>query len=169
MDTVAIRLDAGTRRWAFAGFVVFAAGGFVLLVIAFGGFAAQTGSQRMYTAIFGTLCVAFATLVSVGLRRPGAVLCVDASGFSVAGPDGSFSVPWGDVSRVVLSREKRPMGRLRFWFYRLEWWSSAASPTYSFLLEEGRYGYALGWLGSARSLYAALSRFAPSRVLELRR
>lgn len=109
MDTVAIRLDAVTRRWAFAGFVLFAVGGVALLVVAFGGFAAQTGSQRMYTAIFGALCLAFAALVF-----------------------GRFAV-------LQLS--------LRGW----------------------TYGYALGRLGRVRLLYTALSRFAPSRVLELRR
>jgi hypothetical protein len=171
MDTYVLRLDVVMRRLAVIGLVVFGGGGVVMLVVSLTGVARQTGSQAMYGVLFGLLCVAFAGLIVIGLRRSTSTLTVSASGLAVAARDAAFEVRWTEVSRVRVWREKRRVGRwMSWWFYRLEWTSSAVDPGYGFLREDdGGYAYALGHLGGARTLYAALERFAPSGALDLPR
>lgn len=166
MDTYVLRLDVVMRRLAVIGLVVFGGGGVAMLVVSLTGVARQTGSQAMYGVLFGLLCVAFAGLIVIGLRRSASTLTVSASGFAVAARDAAFEVRWTEVSRVRVWREKRRVGRwMSWWFYRLEW-ISASGP--DFLREGDGYAYALGHLGGPRTLYAALERFAPAGVVDLR-
>ncbi len=166
-DVTIIRLDVVMRRLAAIGFLVFGGGGVAAVVVSLTGMARQTGSQAMYGVIFGLLAMAFAVLIVIGLRRSSATLTIDASGFAVTARDVTFQVRWTEVTGMNVWREKRRVGRwMSWWFYRLEWTSSAAEPSYAFLREDdGGYAYALGHLGGARALYAALERFAPSGVL----
>lgn len=170
MDTYVLRPDVVMRRLAVIGLVVFGGGGVAMLVVSLTGVARQTGSQAMYGVLFGLLCVAFAVLIVIGLRRSAGTLTVSASGFAVVTRDVGFEVRWTEVTRLRVWREKRRVGRwMNWWHYRLEWTSPAVDPAYGFLRKGGEYAYALGHLGEARGLYAALERFAPSGVLDLLR
>ncbi len=147
-----LRLDVVMRRLALAGLVVFGVGGVVLLF-----------SQTLYGVLFGLLSVGFAGLVLLGLRRSAASLVISASGFSVAD---RFEVRWTEVTLVRVYREKRRVGRwMHWWHYRLSWTADSGP---DFLREGDEYAYALGHLGGGAALYAALGRFAPAGVVELR-
>lgn len=166
MDSYVLRLDVVMRRLAVIGLVVFGGGGVAMVVVSLTGVARQTSSQAMYGVLFGLLSMAFAVLIAIGLRRSASTLTVTASGFSVAAREAAFEVRWTEVSRLRVWREKRRVGRwMNWWFYRLEWTASSGP---DFLREGDEYAYALGHLGGARGLYAALERFAPAGVVDLR-
>ncbi|WP_410659860.1 hypothetical protein [Amycolatopsis sp. lyj-112] len=156
-DAMVLRLDVVMRRLAVVGFVVVGGGGVAMIAVSLAGLARQTGSQAMYGVLFGLLSLAFAGLVLLGLRRSAASLTVSSTGFAVTARDVAFEVRWAEVTRLRVAREKRRVGRwMHWWFYRLEW-TAASGP--EFLREGDGYAYALGHLGSATDLYAALERF----------
>ncbi|HET6285293.1 MAG TPA: hypothetical protein VFG15_00915 [Amycolatopsis sp.] len=154
-DAVVLRPDVVMRRLAWAGFAVFGGGGVVAVVV-------SLFSRSVPGVVFGLLGVGFAGLILLALRRSAGSLTISAAAFAV---DGAFEVRWTEVQRLRVWREKRRVGRwMHWWHYRLSWVGAGPES----LLEDGEYAYALGHLGGGAALYAALARFAPAGVVELR-
>ncbi|WP_255632388.1 hypothetical protein [Amycolatopsis sp. TNS106] len=151
-DAVVLRLDVVMRRLAWAGFVVFGAGGLVAVALAL-------FSRSVSGVVFSLLSVAFAGLILLALRKSAGSLVISAAGFAVPGV---FEVQWTEVTRLCVYREKRRVGRwMHWWHYRLDWTGTGPEA----LLEDGEYSYALGHLGGGARLYGALERFAPAGVV----
>lgn len=167
--SVVIKLDARTRKWAIAGVLIFLASGVAICVVAVGGLAHQTVTQRVFVTLIGLALIAVAVFGVRGLRITPRTLTLDSTGFAGRRKSGGFTVRWAGISHIVISREKRRMGRNRFWFYELAWRAEEPLPEVAYLLHsDGVYRYALGGLGRGKRLYAAFERFGPQSVRVVR-